>query len=262
MKPIVVLGIPVRYRPEAPEVFGQVVAAIKRLNWPADRIRHHVVIHGEPEATRGEVEVLVAAASLAAARVETQRLAVPADNRELGGPRWDGTILDALVFLRSRIFREWQKAPEVEACFMVDSDVVLHPEALERLTGLLERMGDEHPAEERYLKTRGTLSLMLNTSLDEGEPRTQATRFTERGPRPAQWVEDGAVVNVARAGACTLYPRSVLKAGWFHLRPGDREEHAGLFDQLSAAGFKHGLVRDPTLAQHMMPRLRYQSPRV
>ena len=110
------------------------------------------------------------------------------------------------------------------------------------------------------LKSLQTASLqILNTPWEGGPPtgnaliRHEDPDHVRHGWASVPWAEDGSVVEVDRCGACTLYPREVLRFR-FHWQPGFDEEHQSLFDQCKATGWRHYLIRDPKLADHRMKR--------
>lgn len=167
------------------------------------------------------------------------------DSREIGGPRSTGETQENIAFLRNKCFREWDRSRH-SWCFMVDSDVVLAPNALNvalfTLTSLMER--HDAPC---------TLSLQIDNRVTEDHaPATNA--MDDRG-RPIPWADDGRLTEVARSGAVTLYPRRALgfRFGW---APGYNEEHQSMLDQMRSAGWRHYLLQDPRLTDHRMRRLR------
>ncbi len=61
------------------------------------------------------------------------------------------------------------------------------------------------------------------------------------------------MVEIARGGACTLYPREVLHRR-FSWDPRYGDEQDALFDELAELGFRHWLLQRPELAEHRMIR--------
>ncbi|MEK9726456.1 MAG: hypothetical protein VW405_23640, partial [Rhodospirillaceae bacterium] len=177
------------------------------------------------------------------------------DNRLMGGPRTTGHTTMRLAFLRNLILERFQES-DCDLLLMPDSDVILAP-------GALRAMADEYrnasAAAQWNMPLTVTLQLDNRLAVDDAPASNGQVLVKRPQPvgldyAPAPYATDGSVIEVARAGACTLYPRSVLERR-FRWDPRYQEEHQALFDDLRELGFRHYLIRDPNLCEHRRRRI-------
>lgn len=252
--PAVLISSPVRYRPECPEVLAAFFEGIEGLDYAGPMSRWLILQDdvGRPFKVPSSWDVC---------RVDLQ--AAP-DSRYLGGPRSTGETQENLAYLRNRILRRFE-ASKAAALLMVDSDVVLRPEALTRMVEAFRQLASDPKAS----AGPGSLTLSLqidNRVFDDDPPAANAEQpmfrpgeFLPYPPGPINRFErvpyraDGSVTEVWRSGAVTLYPRAAL-ARRFRWDPRYNEEHQGYFDDLRELGFRHYLLQDPSLSTHLMVR--------
>jgi len=247
--PRVLIAATVRYRPDAPEVLPAFLDALAALDWPAERRDFLFIV--QADQTMGETrEALTGWHREHGGEYRVVDLMASADTRKLGGPRSTGETQENLAFLRNKILRRFQES-DADLLLMVDSDVVLAPAALRRMVAELQERMEDGPA---------TVTAQIdNRVAEDDEPASNGQQIVTTGPHwhqaPAEYATDGSVIEVARAGACTLYPKSVLVRR-FRWDPRYNEEHQALFDDLRELGFRHYLIREPSLADHRMKRAR------
>lgn len=238
--PSVLIGAPVAYRSECPDVLVDWASALAAQDYDGER-QHYVVLNG-------------ADAELAwrdLGEFDTRTLfelvdlgwLTPSDSRALGGPRSTGATQMRLAFLRNMIL-EWFALSDAAYLLMVDSDVVLAPTALRVMVEAIKQLGA--PA---------TLSVQIdNRNAEDDPPRANAKAWSEDGSLVvAPWQHTPGIYPVARSGACSLYTRSALhrRCRW---DPRYDEEHEGWYDDLTEMGFRHWLLVAPGLADHRMQR--------
>jgi hypothetical protein len=271
--PKVLIASPIRYRPDCPEVLPAFLDALAALDWPEERVEFCMVVHDPDDGSSDwrdvhqECERLGYLADVSRVFV----IGSTADTRTLGGPRTTGETLENLAFLRNKILRRFQES-DADLLLMVDSDVVLAPGALR---AMFEAMAWHSESRPLRASNRGTDSFQVQ--IGDGSTHDPCTVTAQIDNRlaidhppasngqtcenvnetlhylPAPYAIDGTVIEVARAGACTLYPRSVL-ARRFRWDPRYTEEHQALFDDLRELGFRHYLIRAPELAEHRRDR--------
>lgn len=247
-RPSVLICSPIRYRPECPEVLPVFLDALGGLEFLGEQ-RHFFIIQDDDEPGSDEIVAMLDARP----RHDFSRITMTArpDSRLLTGPRRTGETQLNLAYLRSRLFHHWEHATESDYCLMVDSDVVLAPQALARMLSVMAALGP-----------LATVTLQLNnTPFADGEPAGNAMELLPTGWSRAPYATDGSVIEVARAGACTLYPRPASRYRFTFDPTKHNEEHQGLFDRLREDGFRHYLIRDPTLADHRMVRPAWRDAR-
>lgn len=263
--PTVLIASPIRYRPECPEVLGEFLVAVERQDYDWGMRRAFFVVQGgHPYAIRPTYEAgdpvellrhdLVDWSDFSSATFEVVSVPCHADSRALGGPRTTGETQENLAYLRNRILRRFAES-DAELLLMIDSDVILRHDALRRMVNGMQRRASDCGGPV-------TLSLQINNQPFEGSPPvTNAEEFDADGSDPSvliptPWSEGvpmGEFREVARSGACTLYPREAL-ARRFYWDPRYREEHQAYFDELRAIGFRHWLLQAPELVEHRMKR--------
>lgn len=267
----VLIASPIRYRPECPEVLGEFLDGLAGLDWPRDRVRFWFIVQTDDDH-QPVAELERRGYDFTAVTM----LASP-DSRLISGPRRTTETQLNLAYLRSRIFHYWEHETDADLCLMVDSDVVLAPGALKRMVDEIWSPCDHDDCDlynacgrcgfdccecergqgTQRCKSRGkiacaTVSLQLNNCpLEDGDPAANAK--LSDGSR-APYATDGSVIEVARSGACTLYPRAAARCRFTFDPTRHHEEHEGLFDRLREKGFWHYLIRDPKLADHRMKR--------
>lgn len=271
--PKILITSPIRYRPDAPRVLADALKALTEQDYSGE-IEYHFLVHTEPDSC-GELaeqavrDFIPIKPGDYGASYEVLSIPSPEDSRTLGGPRSTGETQEVLAFLRNRLFRAFQQS-DADLCLMVDSDVVLAPGALGRMVEMMEwpkvEDGKARPPGRR------TVSLQIDNRIaEEHEPASNAmvrandhdsdVNVYARNRLPcggygkrAPWSDDGLTIKVARAGACTLYPRAALERR-FRWDPRYQDEQDALFDDLRELGFEHFLIRDPKLAEHRMKRM-------
>lgn len=246
--PSVLVASPIRFRPDNPEVLPAFLDAVAALDWPEDRREFWFAVQGYAEQMRLDLEKW-----LVPFRWAYYQIPAPEDSREIGGPRSSGETQENIALLRNKIFRRFMDS-EADLCLMVDSDIVLAPEALAVMAQQLELHAAMSGDDIRDLKVTVTCQIDNRIGAEESPAGNAQVRNTRGGWSRAPWSDDCDVIEVHRAGACTLYTRAAL-CRRFYVDYRYPEEHQWLFDELTDLGFLHMLIRDPGLADHRMKRL-------
>jgi hypothetical protein len=250
--PRVMVASPMRYRPECPEVLGAFLAGVKAQEYAGELEQFAVV---QEESTNWEGYDGPSIPSLSRPwEVERLFLPAPLDSRYLGGPRTTGETQENIAYLRNRILRRFGESTAA-LLFMVDSDIVLNPGAVNRMVEVWRMLAAS--ARPSCGGENITLSLQIDNRLHEDDQPVTNARWQdpETGRLVAVPWEAGLreVVEVVYTGACTLMGRAALcrRFGW---DPRYNEEHQRWMDDLRAEGFRHWFLREPQWADHRLKR--------
>ncbi len=264
--PSVLIASPIRYRPDCPEVLPAFLESIKGLRYRGD-VSMHLVIHqahdrydgfGLDPVTRVLSAVAMSPQDVDAWSIECCNLRASPDSRHLGGPRTTGETQENLAYLRNRILRKFQES-KADLLLMVDSDVILAPNALDEMVSSYESIDARNTW--RPHPVGCTITLQIDNRVVEDGASVSNAQVLEQSTDgivlgvwvPVPFSMQRTFREIDRGGACTLYPREVLTRR-FRWDPRYNEEHQAFFDDLREIGFRHWFLQDPSLVEHRMKR--------